>query len=332
MTDAPQRDATSDFIGSKPAQAIGIALGFVVGFLLFYLGLFGLCLYMLTGILLFAIPKLLGVKNLKVMVVYGVSLFLVISLVGALVVSPAEIDDNKNMEDLGGGFDDCSVMDNGDGTYTFSVGYVADRDVNLVYEEVSSICYSVPIRTNEITVDSTPTATTYTVSDVPLSSGRLYSFHFEDVTATDGTVESNTVYCTQTMSDSEMTQFTTTWNMYWVGIVMVFFFLILFLTTWMRKNLEKTREKMEAEGRLYPQGYGRCKECGSIVLPGETCCRKCGAYIDVPEELRVKKVECFECSECGAEVPYDATVCPKCGAAFDGVEDDGTAMDDKKDD
>ena len=330
MTDAPQRDAMSGFIGSKPAQIIGIALGFIVGFLLFYLGLFGLCFYMLTGILLFAIPKLLGVKNLKVMVIYGVSLFLVISLMGALVVSPAEIENNKNDGDLGGDFTDCSVTDNGNGTYTFSVNYIADKDVNLVYDEVSAICYSVSFHTNKLTADSTPTTTTYTVSDIPLSSGELYSFHFEDVTTSD-TVRSDTVYYTETMSNSEITQFTVTWNMYWVGIVMVFFFLILLLTTWMRKNLEKTRKKLEAEGRLYPQGYGRCKECGSIVLPGETCCRKCGAYIDVPEELKVKKVEFFECSECGAEVPCEASVCPKCGATFDGVEDDSTTTKEKKD-
>ena len=331
MTDAPQRNAMSNFVGSKPAQTIGIALGFIVGFLLFYFGLFGLCFYMLTGILLFAIPKLFGIKNLKVMIIYGISLFLVISLVGAFVISPAEIDDNKNGKDIGGDFGSYSIIDNGDGTYTFSVDYVADKNVNLVYDEVSAVCYSVSFHTNELKENSTPTSTTTYTNDVPLSSGKLYSFHFEDVT-TDNIVRSDTIYYTETMSDSEMTQFTATWNMYWVGIIMIFFFLILLLTAWMRKNLEKTRKKLESEGRLYPQGYGRCKECGSIVLPGETCCRKCGAYIDVPEDLKIKKVEFFECSECGAEVPCDASVCPKCGASFDGVEDDSEPIDEKKKD
>jgi ribosomal protein L40E len=57
-----------------------------------------------------------------------------------------------------------------------------------------------------------------------------------------------------------------------------------------------------------------------IVLPGETVCRKCGAYIDIPEEIKAKmkrKVEYSVCSECGAEVPMDARRCPKCGANFD---------------
>ncbi|MDR0198750.1 MAG: zinc ribbon domain-containing protein [Methanomassiliicoccaceae archaeon] len=107
-----------------------------------------------------------------------------------------------------------------------------------------------------------------------------------------------------------------------VFVVLVLPFLVLsLLTWWMRQNLEKTRARMEKEGRLYPQGYGRCKKCGSLVLPGEVICRKCGEYIDVPEDLRVKKVNYFECSECGREVPKDAGVCPYCGEAF---EDDDT--------
>ena len=122
-------------------------------------------------------------------------------------------------------------------------------------------------------------------------------------------------------SDSDIQKFCIIYNGYTCGIIILLFFLMMVLTAWSRKNLEKTRARMEAEGRLYPQGYGRCKECGSIILPGETCCRKCGAYIDVPDELRHKKVDMVECSECGAEIPEDAKVCPKCGAVFDEEEE-----------
>ncbi|MCL2607233.1 MAG: hypothetical protein FWD92_01570 [Methanomassiliicoccaceae archaeon] len=96
------------------------------------------------------------------------------------------------------------------------------------------------------------------------------------------------------------------------------FILISLIVWWMRRNLERMRERLEKEGRLYPQGYGRCKRCGTMVLPGETCCRRCGEYIDVPEEMRVKKANYFECSECSREVPEDAGVCPYCGEAFEG--------------
>jgi len=95
------------------------------------------------------------------------------------------------------------------------------------------------------------------------------------------------------------------------------FMLISLMVWWMRRNLEKMRERLEKEGRLYPQGYGRCKRCRTMVLPGETCCRRCGEYIDVPEEMRVKKANYFECSECNREVPEDAGVCPYCGEIFE---------------
>ena len=117
-------------------------------------------------------------------------------------------------------------------------------------------------------------------------------------------------------------------NAYFVSLSVLLFAILAFFMLRAAKNLEATRERMEAEGRLYPKGYGRCKQCGTVVLPGETICRKCGTYIDVPDELRHKKNDYFQCSECGAEVPADSSVCPKCGASFD--EDDETIIVEKK--
>ena len=121
--------------------------------------------------------------------------------------------------------------------------------------------------------------------------------------------------------DADTTMICLTGTAYTVAFAAILFFMILVFSTMMRSSAEKTRAKMEAEGRLYPQGYGRCKQCGAMVLPGEVNCRKCGAYIDVPDELRVKKKDFFQCSECGAEVPSDATECPKCGAKFDEAQE-----------
>ena len=109
------------------------------------------------------------------------------------------------------------------------------------------------------------------------------------------------------------------------GLIGLMYFVLLIFSTLMRRSAMKARDKMEAEGRLYPEGYSKCKECGTMVLPGEITCRKCGAPIEVPEDVKVlHKKDFFECSECGTEVPIDAKVCPKCGAKFD--EDEETVI------
>jgi|GEM_PF-2506776 len=171
-----------------------------------------------------------------------------------------------------------------------------------------------------------PILNVYTFTITSLKDGGMFSYWFAD-----GNKESGKLLGPVTMDDSQLTTFCFTGNLYYIGVnIVVFFFLIVLITTWMRSNLEKTRARLEAEGRLYPQGYGRCKECGTIILPGEVVCRKCGAYIDVPDEIKVKKVEYFECSDCGKEVPLSSDKCPFCGAAFeDDIEDETVAEAEK---
>ena len=159
---------------------------------------------------------------------------------------------------------------------------------------------------------------TCTFNEIPRN--YVYQYYFECKDG-DNDTSSSAAFYLGIIDDSELNKYFFVHSVFNCLWIIVIFYLMLFLTTIMRKNLEKTRARMEAEGRLYPRGYGRCKECGSIILPGETCCRKCGSYIEVPEDLRHKKVDMVECSECGAEIPEDAKVCPKCGAVFDEEEE-----------
>jgi len=124
-------------------------------------------------------------------------------------------------------------------------------------------------------------------------------------------------------TDGEIMTMALEGNLYFIGInIMFVYFLVVIFSFFSRRSLENARERMEREGRLYPQGYGRCKECGALVLPGETCCRKCGAFIEKPEIITSAPVyEEMECSECGASVPADAERCPKCGEKFDGEDE-----------
>lgn len=103
---------------------------------------------------------------------------------------------------------------------------------------------------------------------------------------------------------------------YGMAFFAAIFFFITLCAWFFRRTMKNARKKMEDQGRLYPQGYGRCTKCGAIILPGEVECRKCGTYIERPDEMKTKKVDYFRCTNCGSEVPANAEVCPKCGATF----------------
>ena len=317
----PQRTPSAGFIGTPVAQALGLIIGLAAAFLMMAAGLYrNACLFVFVGVVLFVIPKLFGVKSIKLMVLLGVAFLLSTTFVGALVFSAPLIEENDE-NCIEGDYSSVTIVENGD-AYDVSVTYTgtAAGEMYLYYTTVGTTSFKIISLGQETECTMTGVGNVYTYAGLQLDSGKLYEMHFEKVIDDENRDESDQFFPSANVTNEDIRNHTIKWNAYASGIVAVMFFLIVILTTWMRRNLEKTRAKMEAEGRLYPQGYGRCKECGMIVLPGETVCRKCGAYIDIPDEIKEKmkhKVEYIECSECGAEVPADARRCPKCGASFD---------------
>ena len=313
---------------SVPKMIIGAAIALGLGILLMYLGLFNQCCglgYLLVACVALYIPKMFGMTKMQYLIVFGVLFFLVTTAVGAFAVSKPMFENGSNVEDFNDSdFSNVSITLVGEGA-DVSVTYsgATAGTIKVDFYQVQLVTYQMISKTSSDDYKYTMTETspgTYTANIPSVPSGFVYQFAFEN-TVGETTTTSDSVYYMGAINDSELQKFCLLYNAYNCGIIAVLFFLMLILTTISRKNLEKTRARMEAEGRLYPQGYGRCKECGSIVLPGETCCRKCGAYIDVPDELRHRKVDMVECSECGAEIPEDAKVCPKCGAVFDEEEE-----------
>lgn len=209
-------------------------------------------------------------------------------------------------------------------TATYSGEIPSEYDVVFCTYSVSGIGFTTDqiygsddkVTTMTVEYDSETNISTISGS-VTLDTSVLYmgALGMEDA---DGDIENSTYtwFLTETY-DGSLSAICLYGVFYSVVFIMIIFFMMLFMSAFMRGRLEKTRIKMESEGRLYPQGYGRCDSCGSVVLPGEVNCRKCGAYIDRPDEMKPKKVDFFTCSDCGAEVPADAKVCPKCGATFE---------------
>ena len=328
-------------------QLLAIIAAFLIALILTLLG-FGNSCYcfgmLVIAVILYMLPRLLGVENIKLMTLLGVVFAVCAILIGGLVMAPGFID--RNQEIQGNDYFHDVELTPTSGIVTINATVVLNDSstdsVYFVYGEVKAIGFqgiSVIFDTLSTPLHVTPDGsvagdTTFTITDqVQLDSDHLYAGYLAIGPADASSVENlngdtNTNWALMSGAhDGDTTSLSLFGSAYSTLMIMVVFFLIMILSFVMRGRMEKTRERMEKEGRLYPQGYGKCEKCGAVVLPGEVKCRKCGAYIDRPEEMKPNKKDFFECSECGAEVPSDAATCPKCGARFDEDEFEVTHAD-----
>lgn len=326
------------FKNSKAAYPVAILLAIAAEFVLMYFGIYtALCGlgFVLVGAVGFLIVKRLSTADLRKMIIACVGIFLVLFLVGSLVISPIFVNNCTSVSNFSGEGITVNSVSPGDSTITISFTYTAPSDakvkcdtIKVICSPVNALCYNNmqakndDMYTAKVAVNGSGSYSA-TINNFDKSKLNICQF---GMLGKNDKGEEITVAFTGTSLYKDGASYGTAvvaalpYTALYVGVVSVIFGIIAFFSDRASKTLEKTRSQMEADGRLYPKGYGRCKQCGTIVLPGETVCRKCGAYIDVPEDMKVAKKDFFQCSECGAEVPSDAKHCPKCGATFD--EDD----------
>lgn len=331
-----KKSLIEEFRALTPKQIIVIAIALIAAVLLQTYGFAAQCLgFLIIAAILYMLPHMMGVSSVKIKAVLGV-VFVVITLITATFYSGPNVVNgmidaaDKDYKEIGD-----MVLDEETGILTADF-YI--EDIGEVFVE-----YGVVDGFNYGSYWSNEEAKKASMTLVPQPEGSKVAFKGScTIELTDEKIN----YVRITIEKTELNdkgepvkkvvgffkdmgeskgdiQYM---SLYGLGMYVIFtaamFFMILIFSALMRRSMEKTRTKMEADGRLYPQGYGRCKECGGMVLPGEVTCRKCGAYIDVPDELRAKKKDFFTCSECGAEVPNDADTCPRCGATFDEIENE----------
>lgn len=352
MTEAV-KGAGSGFVADlkalEPKQWAGIAAALVISLVLeIFMG--SACMgFFVVAVVLYMVPHILGVSSVRIKTLIGV-VFAVLAIMLGTFAFAGSIQSSIDAKDTGSDAKIQNIVyDEESNTLTFEIidselKPGEEKDWYAIAESVpiegiafgrpnraggDSVLHreaSDPIDDSKALRDITVTYVgqeagkyTYrcTVSDFDLDDGKLYLTGI-GVVDKDNKLKTSVQFMIDEGSDHTSILFTGT--AYTVAFALVIFYMILIFSTLMRRSAEKTRSKMEAEGRLYPQGYGRCKECGAVVLPGEVNCRKCGAYIDVPDEIKPHKKDFFQCTECGAEVPSDATECPRCGAKFDGTE------------
>jgi Predicted ATP-dependent serine protease len=326
------KDTVKEFKSLSSKQILALVAALIIAIALTLLGFAaGSCMcfgMLIIAITLYMLPHMMGVESIKIKVVLGAVFFVVTLLIGGLFTAPALVNDFNGAPQDNDHFSNVEyIYDNNDLKISADVTDIGTNKVVLLYGEVEWVDFSTWGTGSGIfvTLDLDPTETRAT-GTVPLDPNKLFVGKlglaklddtgkevFISETGTDAT-------CFTNAFDGSITMLALKGCFITLVSIIAMFLLILLLSNVMRKRMEATRQKMESEGRLYPQGYGRCDRCNSVVLPNEVQCRKCGAYIDRPKDMKPNKKDFFECSECGAEVPNDAKECPKCGVPFDEEE------------
>lgn len=317
----------------NPKQILALVAAFAFALILTVFGFGASCMcfgMLIIAIVLCMLPRLMGVDNLKLMTVFGVVFALIVIVIGGAVTGPDTITSNDGNPSGNDYFTDIEYTydENGVTVTATLLNDIGDNKVRFNYGTVSGVGFGL-VYADYTHIDLTATGTSVT-GYVELDPNSIYIGYLDLLTQDDGKVADNTGTFRTFLTGVYTGDIS---SVCWYGAaintiyIMIMFFVVLFASSFMRSRMEKTREKMEQDGRLYPQGYGRCESCGTIVLPGEVNCRKCGAYIDRPEEMKPQKKDFFECSDCGAEVPANASECPKCGVKFDEDEFEVTHAD-----
>jgi len=310
------------FLSMTPRQIILSAAIFFVCTVLVLYGFANNCFgWVVVAALLFMVPRMVGIKSTKKLAVIGLCFILIVPLVGAATTA------NTFMNENSGNPSDTDKISNIEYVYTdYGVEISAEissgitvKEVKFRYIEVNRVFFGGYRGSNEGSIDLTEASGTISGLFEIKDSNKLY-LGFIEIEYNDGEKDvkescSNT-FLLEAFDGS-------TFNILLYGCfllvvqIMMFYFLMIVMTLFMNRRFEKMRDKMEAEGRLYPKGYGACDNCGALIVPTDLICRKCGATIDRPEEMKAKPKEAMTCSDCGATVSADEAKCPKCGARFD---------------
>lgn len=334
-----------DFRSLSAIQIISIIAAIAIALILEVVGFGRSCMgFLIIAVVLYMIPHFLKVMSVRVKAVTGIVFIVIAVLIGTFSYTdmPNQTADYINHEH--DEFRNMSITEE-NGIYTLhyqvnpTAAGVENWDVKIIYGDVGMISFGYAgnvTSTHEKKIASSDLTQiegtdwyegTLTLSDMAHGKYEYIAIGIENISDSNNVKIAKSVGFTYDtgISSSDVTKLCLYGSGYVVALSSIMFFIILIFSALMRSSAMKTRAQMEADGRLYPQGYGRCKKCGAVVLPGEVVCRKCGEYIEVPEEMKPKKADFFTCSECGAEVPSDATVCPKCGSKFD--EEDETEVE-----
>lgn len=286
-------------------QILMMLVSLLVGIALLNIGGWGRSMvgWLIIGVIVYFLPHLVG-ATIPVKASWMFVFALIMVLIGGTVIGPAYVEESSiNNPDGSDAFTDIQYDYGEDGTITLTTEsdwtLEEGQHMFLVYTDVPYVSFRSSYWPNELQrIDLTPeSGNTYTAT-ISVDTEKLW-FIFLTVATVDENGNIEIVQGTATDAVLSGDCYTGSMQIYVKGAALcmlyigVIYFAILVFSALLRRMLGNKRKDLEDSGRLYPQGYGRCDNCGTVVLPGEVKCRKCGTYIDRPDSMRPRKKDYF---------------------------------------
>lgn len=310
-----------DFKKTKYAVPISLILTFVITCAVLVTTYYMCFSYAAVSVIAFGIPYYFGLKSIKKLAVFGITLFLFLGLAFGVY----SFYEWKGMEGKPVG-SESGLLTNGTMTRldadtfqysVFVVGGNGSEEVRVVTESqwAESVTYNltlVPL--------GPPTALGQLyVNNTTLPEG-LYFYHFE-LNAGSEWLKSDYGIGPINISDGDFLI-----AMLFSRIMLVFlniallYYILLGLIYWSkssRKRYEEIKKEKEEprtstkkeDEQVQAEEKFVCSECGAEVPPDATECPQCGEPFEEEKETMI-------CGSCGAEVDSDAESCWNCGKRF----------------
>ncbi len=290
---------------------------------------------LLIAVAAYMIPRLFGMRDVKRLLIWGFLLLFLLSAVGMVISQDyMENDDTRFVSSPEGGLVDANVspyLPGSVGPYTFEVTVTLTQGVDfegifLDLWKMDSIYLGYPMTgaapTQHPMHDSGGGVWSVVLDSEHIEADNNYYFRVQAIADGDVVKEMTEVSVHPALRGDDPS-FYFFGNLYYLSLnVGLPFFLLTFFSWWIRRNMDRTIERMREEGRIPPMET-ECEQCGFMNPTALKSCRQCGGPMPGLETVIAPPVEpkepeaTYVCSECGADVGEEDEFCPKCGESFE---------------
>ncbi len=288
MAESTTNSKWQEFRKSKLGLVFGMVLTALIGYVLLLYGGFLFCLpTILTGVVMYFVPRYFGLLSIKKLIAFGLVLLLILGLASGYTVYLVVKDIQPAPVSSGTILTDGTVnpfRGSESQTYNFSVAVSGATNNSEVWTNLYDYFNTNTIKRidlNHSFADGDGKLVFY--ENVHLQRS-IYRFTFSFNQSSDSTIVTDTGWGPFMITDNELLAQELYYNTLYVFLNVGLWFAFVIIAAWW---MESSKKKVEAAQKQ--------KKEAEVKATGEK----------------------FVCSECGADVPIDAKECPQCGEKFD---------------